>query len=183
VAAQPGHYELKTARGKILHANVAPLPAPLEITGPWEVRFPAHWGAPEQITLDHLISLSDSTNAGVKYFSGTATYTKVFDWNPPSNNGRQKSESWLDLGEVQVMAQVKLNDHDLGILWKPPFRVNISAALKPRQQHAGNPRGEPLAEPHDWRRGVAGRRNGSLGVRMSRSLLTRLCRNPACWDR
>jgi len=131
VAAQPGHYELKTARGKILHANVAPLPAPLEITGPWEVRFPAHWGAPEQITLDHLISLSDSTNAGVKYFSGTATYTKVFDWNPPSNNGRQKSESWLDLGEVQVMAQVKLNDHDLGILWKPPFRVNLSAALKP----------------------------------------------------
>jgi hypothetical protein len=122
---------LKTAKGKILHANVAPLPAPLEITGPWEVRFPAHWGAPEQITLDHLISLSDSTNAGVKYFSGTATYTKVFDWNPPSNNGRQKSESWLDLGEVQVMAQVKLNDHGLGILWQPPFRVNISAALKP----------------------------------------------------
>jgi hypothetical protein len=131
VAAQPGHYDLKTAKGKILHANVAPLPASVEITGPWEVRFPAHWGAPEQITLDHLISLSDSTNAGVKYFSGTATYTKVFDWNPPSNNGRQKSESWLDLGEVQVMAQVKLNDHDLGILWKSPFQVNISAALKP----------------------------------------------------
>ena len=36
---------------------------------------------------------------------------------------------WLDLGEVQVMAQVKLNGQDLGILWKPPFRVNVSGAL------------------------------------------------------
>jgi hypothetical protein len=131
VASQPGRYELKTANGKELHADIATVPAPLEITGAWDVNFPPKWGAPEQITLDHLGSLSDSTNAGARYFSGTATYIKTFDWNPTSQNGDQKSEIWLDLGDVQVMAQVKLNGRDLGILWKPPFRVNVTDLLKP----------------------------------------------------
>jgi hypothetical protein len=77
--------------------------------------------------------LSDSTNPDVKYFSGTATCTKTFDWKPPTKTGKQKTETWLDLGEVQVMARVKLNGHDLGVLWKSPFRVNITNALKSRQ--------------------------------------------------
>jgi hypothetical protein len=131
VARQPGRYELKTANEKTLHVNIATVPAPLEINGSWDVRFPPKWGAPGKISLDHLVSLSDSTNAGVKYFSGTATYLKTFDWNPASKTGNQKSEIWLDLGDVQVMAQVKLNGHDLGILWKPPFCVDVTGALKP----------------------------------------------------
>jgi hypothetical protein len=32
---------------------------------------------------------------------------------------------------VQVIAEVRLNGQDLGILWKPPFRLNTTAALKP----------------------------------------------------
>jgi hypothetical protein len=129
VASQPGRYELKTAGGDLKRVQIANVPAPLEIGGEWVVHFPPKWGAPEQITLDQLISLSDSTNDGVKYFSGTATYTKTFDWNPSSENG--DVETWLDLGDVQVMAGVKLNGRDLGILWKAPFRVNIADALKP----------------------------------------------------
>jgi hypothetical protein len=131
VASQPGRYELKTVSGKMRQVEVATVPAPQEISGAWDVSFPPKWGAPEKITLDHLISLSDSTNAGVKYFSGTATYTKTFE--PASEKRGRKSEVWLDLGDVQVMARVKLNGHDLGILWKPPFRVNITAALKSGQ--------------------------------------------------
>jgi hypothetical protein len=129
VASQPGRFKVKTASGKTLRAEIATVTAPLEIGGQWDVRFPLNWGAPEQITLDHLGSLSASTNAGVKFFSGTATYTKTFDWKPLAEPGSTKTEGWLDLGEVQVMAQVKLNGHDLGVLWKPPFRVNASAAL------------------------------------------------------
>ena len=130
-ASQPGHYELKTAAGKTRQVDFATVPAPLEIAGAWDVSFPPKWGAPEKITLDHLISLSDSTNAGVKYFSGTATYTKTFEWNPPVETANQKAETWLDLGKVEVMAQVKLNGHDLGILWNPPLRVNVSGVLQP----------------------------------------------------
>ena len=117
------------------------MPAPWEIAGAWDVNFPPKWGAPKEITLAHLISLSESTDAGVKFFSGTATYTKTFDWKSASKERGGKPEVWLDLGEVQVMASVKLNGHDLGILWKPPFRVNISSALK---------RGENKLEVRQW---------------------------------
>jgi hypothetical protein len=35
---------------------------------------------------------------------------------------------YLDLGRLKNLAQVKLNGTDLGILWKRPFRVEITAA-------------------------------------------------------
>ncbi|HEV2691897.1 MAG TPA: glycosyl hydrolase, partial [Verrucomicrobiae bacterium] len=113
VAARPGLYEMASASGKTRHVEIKNVPAPQEIAGAWDVHFPPKWGAPEQVTLDHLISLSDSTNPGVKYFSGTATYTKTFDWQPVET-GKQKTETWLDLGEVQVMAQARLNGRELG---------------------------------------------------------------------
>ncbi len=131
VASEPGDYSLASASGKIRRVRIENVPVPQEITGPWEVHFPPKWGAPPEITLDHLISLSDSPIDGVKYFSGTATYTKAFDWKPAAKIGNQKTETWLDLGDVQVMAEIKLNGHNLGILWKPPFRVNVTEILTP----------------------------------------------------
>ena len=130
VASQPGKYELKMASGKTQRAEISAVPAPVEIAGAWNVSFPPKWGAPEQISLDKLKSLSESTNAGVKYFSGTATYTKTFDWQPAAKIRKQKSEIWLELGEVHALAQVKLNGHNLGTLWQPPFRVNVTGALQ-----------------------------------------------------
>ena len=130
VASQPGHYSMTRASGRVRRVEIKNVSAPQEITGSWAVQFPPKCGAPDKIALDHLGSLSDSTNPGVKLFSGTATYTKTFDWQPVAPAGKQKTETWLDLGDVQVMAQVKLNGHDLGILWKAPFRVNITGALQ-----------------------------------------------------
>jgi hypothetical protein len=132
-AQEPGRYELRTAGGKALRAEITNVPAPLEITGSWKVSFPPKWGAPDHIVLDSLTSWSDSTNDGVKYFSGTATYTKTFDWNPDPPTGNVGRKITLDLGDVAVMAQVKLNGQDLGILWRSPFRVDATAALKPGQ--------------------------------------------------
>lgn len=130
VASEPGKYELNTSSGKTHSAEVSSVPTNSEILGAWDVSFPPKWGAPENITLDHLTSLSESTNTGVKYFSGTMTYTKTFDWQPASGLEKQKFEVWLELGDVQCLAQVKLNGHDLGALWQPPFRVNITEALR-----------------------------------------------------
>jgi hypothetical protein len=131
VAAQPGNYELKMADGKTQRAEISAVPPPQEIVGAWAVSFPPKWGAPDKIILDTLASLSESTNAGVKFFSGTMAYSKTFDWKPAATFGKQKSEIWLELGDVQVTAQVVLNGHDLGTVWQPPFRVNVTEALQP----------------------------------------------------
>jgi hypothetical protein len=127
-AAQPGRYEVTTAGGKKLTAQVDAVPAPQEISGPWDVSFETGRGAPATATFDKLVSWSEHSDPGVKYFSGHATYRKVF--NIKSEIINRQSKISLDLGAVAVMAEVKLNGKDLGILWKPPFCVDVTEALK-----------------------------------------------------
>ncbi|HEV2455141.1 MAG TPA: glycosyl hydrolase, partial [Verrucomicrobiae bacterium] len=116
------------ADGKTLRADAADVPAPREVSGPWSVSFPPGWGAPPSVTLDKLISWTEHTNDGVRYFSGTATYEK--DLDIPADRLASGRELWLDLGNVKNFAQVSLNGRDYGVLWKPPFRVNITDAAK-----------------------------------------------------
>ena len=101
----------------------------ITIKGPWELTFQADRGAPSGITMDTLASWSDNQDQGVKYFSGTAVYTKKIqvpeDW---FSGGEQL---WLDLGVVKNLAEVIVNGKSLGIIWKTPFRVEITGALKP----------------------------------------------------
>ncbi len=127
-AREPGDYELKTASGRLLKIRAPVLPAPLKISGPWELRFPPNGGAPERVTLDPLISWSEHNDPGVKFFSGTATYAKMI--TVPRELVGTDRRITLDLGKVQVMAAVKLNGRDLGVFWKPPYRVDVTGALK-----------------------------------------------------
>jgi hypothetical protein len=86
-------------------------------------------GAPEKIRLADLESWTVSEDEGVKYFSGTATYTKTL----------QATQSWfrpgakilIDLGVVGDIAEVSVNSRAMGILWKPPYRVDVTDDLKP----------------------------------------------------
>lgn len=128
---QKGIFEIRTADGQTSRVEAAGLPEPLTIGGSWEVRFTPGWGAPEKLVLDSLISWSQSTDEGVKYFSGSATYHKVFDYQPSRTSGSDlRGSVYLDLGRVEVMAAVKLNGKDQGLLWKPPYRVEITNAVK-----------------------------------------------------
>jgi hypothetical protein len=65
----------------------------------------------------------------VKYFSGTAAYEKEVEL--PADLLSPSRQLWLDLGWVKNLAQVSLNGKPLAILWKPPFRVNLTAAARP----------------------------------------------------
>ena len=49
----------------------------LTIEGSWKTNFQEDRGAPAESTFDKLISYTDSPDQGIKYFSGTATYTKT----------------------------------------------------------------------------------------------------------
>ncbi len=92
------------------------------------VTFPPGWNAPSQVTFERLQSWPENSDPGIKYFSGTATYSKEFQ--VPEDLPAANRELWLDLGMVKDFAEVSLNGKPFGTLWKPPFRVNVSAALK-----------------------------------------------------
>ena len=129
----PGLVDVHTAAGRTLRAEATDLPGPQEIGGPWTLNFPANWGAPPGVKLDPLMSWTDHADAGVRYFSGTATYEKVIQIAP--NRLTAGRELWLDLGGVKNFAEVSLNGKNLGVLWKPPFRVDLTGAAKPGDNH------------------------------------------------
>lgn len=106
------------------------VPPPVTVAGPWSVAFQEGRGAPPSITLPDLVSLRTLSDAGVKYFSGTATYSRTLDV-PAAMIGPGK-RVYLDLGRVEVVARVRINGTDLGTLWKEPYRIDVTEAV-----HAG----------------------------------------------
>jgi hypothetical protein len=98
------------------------------LAGPWTVLFPPGSGAPDEIKLPELISWAKHENPEIRHFSGTATYRLTFD--VPADRLGSAKVARLDLGDVQVMAEVKLNGKDLGLLWKPPYRIDVGDVLR-----------------------------------------------------
>ena len=124
-----GQIDLKLASGKSLRATAEHVPPASAIDGAWNLSFPPNWGAPASVRLNQLMSWPDHSDPGVRYFSGTASYDKEIDIT--ADQMKKGRELWLDLGVVKNVAEVSLNGHDLGVLWKPPFRVNVTYAAKP----------------------------------------------------
>ena len=123
-----GVYELKFADG---HTRTLKMPAAAgttTITGPWEVGFAPGWGAPEKITFDQLTDWSKRPEAGIKNFSGKATYRKTFEVPTQNLSG---SALILDLGNVNDIAVVRVNGRELATLWQPPYRVSITSGAQP----------------------------------------------------
>jgi hypothetical protein len=141
-AWQPGRYEVKLASGRTRQVAVAQLPPPQEFNRPWDVTFPAKSGLAKPLRFERLVSWTDRSEPSVKYFSGTAVYQADFqvgsDWQPdrpsqPSSgstlSAAPERRLWLDLGEVQAFARVQVNGKDFGLLWKPPFRLDVTDAV------------------------------------------------------
>jgi hypothetical protein len=99
------------------------------VEGPWTVSFQPDRAAPASVQLDKLISWSDSTNPGVKCFSGKGTYTKTLD--APASWFTPAATLWLDLGEVSNLALTTVNGKQLPTAWHAPYRVDVTQALKP----------------------------------------------------
>ena len=98
-------------------------PNAMVVTGAWDVSFPQGWDAPVQAVFPELVPWNESRDWGIKYFSGTATYRK-------SVKVGKFARIMLDLGEVKNFAEVKVNGKAYPVLWKPPFRVDITDAVK-----------------------------------------------------
>jgi hypothetical protein len=115
-----------TSPSRQLPVAAATIVATLE--GPWQVAFQPDRGAPATATLPSLASWTAGA-PGIKYFSGTATYRQ--DVDAPASWFVRGGRVWLDLGEVRNVAEVRVNGARFQVLWRPPFRVNVTSALKP----------------------------------------------------
>jgi alpha-L-rhamnosidase/Glycosyl hydrolases family 2, sugar binding domain len=99
-----------------------------EVRGEWTVDFQPGRGAPDSVKFVDLSDWSNSSDTGIKYFSGTATYTKTIDVPESALDDGARVE--LDLGKVHEIAEVAVNGQTEGIAWKPPYSVDITDAVK-----------------------------------------------------
>ncbi len=134
----PLHLEANDAVFVVFRENtdktVRTIPQPREtklaaIEGNWNLNFQKGRGAPADISVDKLGSWTDNADAGIKYFSGTGTYSKMISVS--ASWFKKDAHLWIDLGEVKNLAEVIVNGKSIGIVWKKPFRIDVTGVLKP----------------------------------------------------
>jgi hypothetical protein len=126
----PTRTELVFASGKRQPVELATPAAPTQLKGPWLLTLDSPVDDTHKLALSELANLADHSDPAVKYFSGTATYSTEFEIS------NLKSPITLDLGKVHDLARVTINGKDLGVLWQPPFTLDITSALKPGKNQA-----------------------------------------------
>ena len=137
----------------------SPVPTTLaRIEGMWRVSFPASLGAPPEITLPALQSWTKHGDEGVRYFSGTATYTKSVD--APREWFRAGARTLLDLGRVADMAEVSVNGKRFDLLWKPPYRLDVTDALRAGRNEIA------IKVTNEWTNRITGDRIAPAGRRV-----------------
>jgi hypothetical protein len=100
----------------------------LEITTPWRVTFDPRMRGPEKpVTFEKLESWTERSEEDIKYYSGTAVYRNSFQLAKPADG----AHTFLNLGEVKMMAKVTVNGKEVGGVWTAPWEVEITDALKP----------------------------------------------------
>ena len=128
----PGEYQLIGHDGRTRRVAIDALPDPVPLEGAYEIRFPHGWGAPPIDTFEQLRSWTDSDNEAIRHFSGVAAYHKSFELESNQLDGYRL---FLDLGEVQEVADVYLNGHRLGIRWHAPYRYDITETARAGTNH------------------------------------------------
>lgn len=99
----------------------------INLSDNWTITFPKNSGAPEKIDLPKLQSLHTHGIPGVKYFSGTCVYSKTFKGFTKIKKDRRRYI--LDLGAVEVIAEIVINNKHLGTFWARPFVIDVTDHL------------------------------------------------------
>jgi hypothetical protein len=126
-AEQGGHYVAVEASGRRTAATVAE-PTELKLDKPWTVAFTPGWGAPAEVRMDKLASWTESSDEGLRHYSGTAAYATEFTIPVQLP---EHARVVLDLGEVRETARVWVNGKEMGVAWKRPFTIDVTSAVKP----------------------------------------------------
>ena len=107
--------------------NVKPF-STIDLSKDWFVDFYGVQQTPPKFLLNSLTSWPDLNNIQIKYFSGTATYTKKYLISADQLGRAEKI--LLDLGAVNNFADVFINGKEIANLWKSPFLTDITTFLQ-----------------------------------------------------
>lgn len=121
-----GNYVLKSSGNKLWEIKEEVLPE-MNIVPPCVVRFTPGRGAPETAVFENLVEWNKHSDKGIRYFSGTGTYTFHFPLTAEQVSGPCR----LRIGKVFNIARVRLNGNDLGVVWTAPWMVDISNSVNP----------------------------------------------------
>ncbi len=102
-----------------------------ELSGPWEVEFTDPFGRSFTTWCESLMDWSLSSDKRIRYFSGTAVYNMNLDLDESIKG----EEIWLNLGDVDAIAGIRVNGRNAGGVWTSPWRLNVSDNLMPGSNH------------------------------------------------
>jgi hypothetical protein len=131
IATVPGTYRATDSHGakQTFTVSATELQAPIDTS--WTLSFPAGWGAPSSVPVDRFQSWTESTDPGIRYFSGTAVYRT--NLQIPAGFVTPGRQLWLQLGQVREIATVTVNGRTAETVWRQPFGVRIDPLV-----HAGD---------------------------------------------
>jgi hypothetical protein len=101
------------------------------LNGPWTIAFQPHLGAPSSIQLSKLTSWTESSAPGVKYFSGTGTYSTTFTASAEMLRQKPGARIVLHFDNVRDIAAVKVNGKSAGSTWAPPYEIDVTDTIRP----------------------------------------------------
>jgi len=124
-----GNYQLAWSDGKKATINSKLIPDEQILDGHWKIRFmeKPQLGEPIDTEIDSLKSWTEFSQRSIKYYSGTARYTKTVNI---SGRVLTKGRVYLDLGNVQELATIRINGKDVSTCWIAPYRADITDDLK-----------------------------------------------------
>ncbi len=99
---------------------------PILFANKWSLTFDKKYGTDTTLVLDVLNSWTENTDSSIKYYSGTAIYKNTFTVTDIT----QINTAFLELKAVNNIASIKINGIDCGTIWTPPYRADISSAIK-----------------------------------------------------
>ncbi len=89
----------------------------------WTISFNSDFGCAQELSELELFDWTTSNNEQIKYYSGEAIYRTTFDWNGAS-------EAYLFLGKLHDVAEVKLNNRNMGVVWTAPYKIKLNDLKK-----------------------------------------------------
>ncbi|MGQ1948326.1 glycosyl hydrolase [Geofilum sp. OHC36d9] len=97
-----------------------------DISNQWKIQFPKESGIKKTFDMPVLKSLIKCSDFDVQHFSGTCIYHRVFRLDSILD----QTKIMIDLGRVEVIAKVFVNGTEAGLLWKPPFQLDITGLVQ-----------------------------------------------------